>query len=188
MSAATSFLTASAAAGAFGLASVPRVAATMRTRSALSASTFRRRRWSSYASVCRPRARHILRDQRLPQAIQRFQARDAHTHAARRRRARGADHAMAGAWCRVQRRMRAHHRATVRARSVRPLFFVICLGGFALDAIKRIRAWQPVNRADWLGDLLYLPEALYWIGLAVVMLVGPGPWRLDAMIATLLAT
>jgi hypothetical protein len=65
---------------------------------------------------------------------------------------------------------------------------VICLGGFALDAIKRIRAWQPVNRADWLGDLLYLPEALYCIGLAVVMLAGAGPWSLDAMIATLLAT
>ena len=66
--------------------------------------------------------------------------------------------------------------------------FVICLNAFALDAIKRISAWQPINRADWIGDVLYLPEALYCIGLAVVMLAGPGPWSLDAVIATRLAT
>ena len=66
--------------------------------------------------------------------------------------------------------------------------FLICLDAFALEAINRIRAWQPIDRADWLGDLLYLPEALYCVGLAVVMLGGPGPWSLDAKISTLLAT
>ena len=65
--------------------------------------------------------------------------------------------------------------------------FVICAGACALDAVKRIRAWQPIDRADWLGDLLYLPEALYCIGLSVVMLAGPGPWSLDATIAALFA-
>ena len=65
--------------------------------------------------------------------------------------------------------------------------FVISAGAFAFDAVKRIRAWQPIDRADWLGDLLYVPEALYCIGLTVVMLAGPGPWSLDAMIASLLA-
>ena len=35
-----------------------------------------------------------------------------------------------------------------------------------------------------LGDLLYLPETLYCIGLAIVMLAGPGPWSADAVIAT----
>jgi uncharacterized membrane protein YphA (DoxX/SURF4 family) len=65
--------------------------------------------------------------------------------------------------------------------------FVICVGAIALDAVKRIRAWQPIDRADWLGDLLYLPESLYCIGLTVVMLAGPGPWSLDATIAALLA-
>jgi uncharacterized membrane protein YphA (DoxX/SURF4 family) len=64
--------------------------------------------------------------------------------------------------------------------------FVICIGALALDAVKRIRAWQPIDRADWLGDLLYIPEALYCIGLSVVMLAGPGPWSLDAKIAALL--
>ena len=65
--------------------------------------------------------------------------------------------------------------------------FVISAGAFAFDAVKRISAWQPIDRADWLGDLLYVPEALYCIGLTVVMLAGPGPWSLDAMIASLLA-
>ena len=66
--------------------------------------------------------------------------------------------------------------------------FLICAGAVVLDAIKRVGAWQPIDRADWLGDLLYLPEALYCIGLAVVMLGGPGPWSLDAKIFTLLAS
>lgn len=66
--------------------------------------------------------------------------------------------------------------------------FVICLGAVALDAIKKVRAWQPIDRADWLGDILYIPEALYCIGLTVVMLGGPGPWSLDAKISSLLAT
>ena len=65
--------------------------------------------------------------------------------------------------------------------------FVISAGAIALDAIKRIRAWQPIDRADWLGDLLYVPEALYCLGLAVVMLAGPGRWSLDAIIVGFLA-
>jgi uncharacterized membrane protein YphA (DoxX/SURF4 family) len=60
--------------------------------------------------------------------------------------------------------------------------FVICAGAVLLDALKRIRAWQPIDRADWLGDLLYVPESLYCIGLAVVILAGPGPWSVDAKI------
>jgi uncharacterized membrane protein YphA (DoxX/SURF4 family) len=61
--------------------------------------------------------------------------------------------------------------------------FVVCAGALALDAIKRIRTWRPIDRADWLGDLLYVPEALYCLGLAVVMLAGPGPWSVDASLA-----
>jgi uncharacterized membrane protein YphA (DoxX/SURF4 family) len=61
--------------------------------------------------------------------------------------------------------------------------FVVCFGAIALDAVKRVRASQPIDRADWLGDFLYLPETLYCIGLTVVMLAGPGPWSLDAILA-----
>jgi uncharacterized membrane protein YphA (DoxX/SURF4 family) len=64
---------------------------------------------------------------------------------------------------------------------------VICAGAIALDAFKRIRTWQPIDRADWLGDLLYVPESLYCIGLTVVILGGPGPWSVDALIATFVA-
>jgi putative oxidoreductase len=66
--------------------------------------------------------------------------------------------------------------------------FVVCLGAIALDAGKRVTTWQPINRADWLGDVHYLPEALYCIGLAIVMLAGPGPWSLDAWLAPRLAS
>jgi uncharacterized membrane protein YphA (DoxX/SURF4 family) len=65
--------------------------------------------------------------------------------------------------------------------------FVICAGALALDAVRRIRTWQPIDRADWLGDLLYVPEALYCVGLTVIMLGGPGNWSLDAAIAAHLA-
>ena len=61
--------------------------------------------------------------------------------------------------------------------------FVLSFGAVAVDGIKRIRAWQPINQADWLDDLLYLPESLYCVGLTVLMLAGPGPWSLDAIIA-----
>src|SRR4051812_27672215 len=36
--------------------------------------------------------------------------------------------------------------------------FVVCAGALASDAVKRIDAWRPLNRADWIGDVLYLPE------------------------------
>lgn len=66
--------------------------------------------------------------------------------------------------------------------------FVISLAAVVLDAVKRVGAWQPLDRADWLGDVLYLPEALYCVGLAVVMLAGPGRRSLDAALAALNAT
>ncbi len=66
--------------------------------------------------------------------------------------------------------------------------FVVCLGAVTLDAIKRVGTWQPVDRSELVGDLLYLPESLYCIALAVVMLAGPGTWSLDAMIAMRLAS
>ena len=66
--------------------------------------------------------------------------------------------------------------------------FVISVGAFALDARKRIETWAPLDRADWLGDALYLPEVLYCVGLAIVMLAGPGPWSVDARLIRLLSS
>ena len=33
------------------------------------------------------------------------------------------------------------------------------------------------------ASLLTLPETLYCLGLAIVMLAGPGPWSVDAAVA-----
>jgi uncharacterized membrane protein YphA (DoxX/SURF4 family) len=65
--------------------------------------------------------------------------------------------------------------------------FAICIGALLMDAVRRIREWQPIDSADWIGDLLYVPEAWYCIGLSVVVLAGPGPWSLDATIEGFLA-
>jgi putative oxidoreductase len=65
---------------------------------------------------------------------------------------------------------------------------VTCVGALVLDSFKRIRAWHPLDRADWLGDLLYEPEGLYCIGLMMVMLAGPGSWSFDSTIAAITAS
>jgi putative oxidoreductase len=65
--------------------------------------------------------------------------------------------------------------------------FVICLGALLLDGTKRVAAWKPAGPAEWLDDVLYLPEVPYCVALAVVALAGPGPWSLDALVAARLA-
>jgi hypothetical protein len=84
-------------------------------------------------------------------------------------------------YLRIQRGMRTHPRPGFSSGSVRPL--PLSPGAVAVDGITRICGWQPLNRADWLDDLLYLPESLYCVALAIVMLAGPGSWSLNAMIA-----
>lgn len=37
----------------------------------------------------------------------------------------------------------------------------ICTVATCTDGVRRIKAYHPVDRADWLDDLLYLPEMLY---------------------------
>jgi hypothetical protein len=41
---------------------------------------------------------------------------------------------------------------------------------------------MPIDRADYLDDVLYLPEVLYLVMLVVVLLAGPGPLRLDSIV------
>jgi uncharacterized membrane protein YphA (DoxX/SURF4 family) len=64
---------------------------------------------------------------------------------------------------------------------------IICIGALCLDGVRRMSTWRTLDRADWLGDLLYVPEMLYCIGLTVILLAGPGPWSLDARLLVLLA-
>jgi uncharacterized membrane protein YphA (DoxX/SURF4 family) len=50
----------------------------------------------------------------------------------------------------------------------------ICLVAICTDGLGRIPAYRPIDKADWLDDLLYLPEVLYLFGLVIVLTMGPG--------------
>lgn len=51
---------------------------------------------------------------------------------------------------------------------------IICLVAVCTDGLGRIPAFQPIDKADYLDDLLYLPEVLYVLGLLIVIGAGPG--------------
>jgi uncharacterized membrane protein YphA (DoxX/SURF4 family) len=38
---------------------------------------------------------------------------------------------------------------------------IICTVATCTDGLRRIKSWKPIDLADWLDDLLYLPEAIY---------------------------
>ncbi len=57
--------------------------------------------------------------------------------------------------------------------------FVICCMATFVDGIKRIPTWHPLDKADYVDDVLYLPEVLYSVMLWVVILGGSGPYSLD---------
>lgn len=57
----------------------------------------------------------------------------------------------------------------------------ICLVATCTDGLQRIKGYQPIDKADWLDDLLYLPEVLYGIMLLTVILAGPTAYSLDAL-------
>jgi putative oxidoreductase len=59
---------------------------------------------------------------------------------------------------------------------------VIMSGALCLDGIKRIAVWKPLDRIDWLDDLLYLPEAPYLLALLLVVLAGPGALTIDSLL------
>jgi len=52
---------------------------------------------------------------------------------------------------------------------------IISIGATLTDGIKRIADWRPIDKSDWLDDVLYLPEVLYALLLLSVILAGPGP-------------
>jgi uncharacterized membrane protein YphA (DoxX/SURF4 family) len=59
---------------------------------------------------------------------------------------------------------------------------MLCLGASRLDGLKRIPSMQPLDRADRVGDVLYLPEVLYVVCLLAVISFGPGAYSLDALV------
>lgn len=63
---------------------------------------------------------------------------------------------------------------------------VICVVAACTDGVNRIRSWHPIDRADVVDDVLYLPEVLYVMMLLTLAVAGPGPWSLDAVIVGVL--
>jgi putative oxidoreductase len=59
---------------------------------------------------------------------------------------------------------------------------VICLVATCTAGVKRIPSYKPIDWADWLDDLLYLPEVLYLIGLSIIISFGPGQFTLVSII------
>ena len=62
----------------------------------------------------------------------------------------------------------------------------ICVVATCTDGLKRIRSWQPLDKADAVDDLLYLPEFIYVILLSFFVAAGAGPLSLDAIISSYL--
>jgi len=60
--------------------------------------------------------------------------------------------------------------------------FIVCCVATLVDGVKRIGGWKPLDKADYLDDVLYLPEVLYALILTAIMLTGGGPYSLDAYI------
>jgi putative oxidoreductase len=59
----------------------------------------------------------------------------------------------------------------------------ICGGACALDGMKRIKEWKPLDAADAVDDMLYLPEFLYIVMLTVLIMVGAGTFSFDHLIS-----
>lgn len=51
---------------------------------------------------------------------------------------------------------------------------VICLVASCTDGVKRIQTYKPIDLADVIDDVLYLPEVLYCVGLVLIITSGPG--------------
>ena len=58
----------------------------------------------------------------------------------------------------------------------------ICLVAAYADGISRVEAWGAIDRADVIDDVLYLPEVLYILLLALFVANGAGPFSLDAIL------
>jgi putative oxidoreductase len=59
----------------------------------------------------------------------------------------------------------------------------ICLVAAYGDGMRRVRALGAIDRADFIDDVLYLPEVLYILLLALFIASGAGPFSLDAVLS-----
>lgn len=61
------------------------------------------------------------------------------------------------------------------------LLLGIIVVALCCECVERVRAYEPLDAADWLCDLLYLPETLLGIMLALFASAGGGAYALDAL-------
>lgn len=64
---------------------------------------------------------------------------------------------------------------------------VICFVATCVDGFKRIKAWNPIDIADWLDDILYLPEVLLLVMLIGIVAGGAGEYSLHRYLPWVLA-
>lgn len=55
---------------------------------------------------------------------------------------------------------------------------VICLVATCVDGLKRVEGWSPIDFADKIDDVLYLPEVLYLVMLVAIVMAGSGKYSL----------
>ena len=59
---------------------------------------------------------------------------------------------------------------------------VECVVAVTTDGWKRVASYRPIDRADWLDDLLYLPEMLAVVALLLVVTLGPGLYTVPELL------
>lgn len=62
---------------------------------------------------------------------------------------------------------------------------IICLVASCTDGRSRIAAWKPIDRADYVDDVLYLPEVLLALMLLPIIIGGSG-YSIDTWIIDLI--
>lgn len=59
----------------------------------------------------------------------------------------------------------------------------ICVVAAYTDGIRRVRSWGAIDKTDVIDNILYLPEVLYIVLLALFVAGGAGPVSLDAILS-----
>lgn len=62
------------------------------------------------------------------------------------------------------------------------VLLVICAVACFAEAKQRVMEYQPINKVDMVADVLYLPEVLYIVMLAVNVVSGSGKYSIDWML------
>jgi putative oxidoreductase len=62
---------------------------------------------------------------------------------------------------------------------------IICCVASLTDGLARVYSWQPIDTADMVDDILYLPEVLYAAMLIMIIVYGPGAWTYVDLVDTI---